>query len=201
VTSVVSFVRHWKLKAELGKTQLLHILGKTFCIRRQLGFYCCGSSIDPHGGLSKFGITQASAFIGFFDFDMTTQRGDPLTLNEIKHLFGVFEPGDIRARYGMARFTAKTPRAFAINGDEADMGKWFIEIGLPGLAYFVTERYDLLAQVDSDQAAIARRVAILTVTEPIVSAEHVEALNEGDEDALAQEMQNEEAWCKRQRTS
>jgi hypothetical protein len=67
----------------------------------RIEWYCYGTSIDPLGALSKWGLVQGSAFVGLADFDLTTQRGDPLTGNEIKHLFGVFEPGDIRARWGM----------------------------------------------------------------------------------------------------
>jgi hypothetical protein len=61
-------------------------------------------TIDPLGSLSKFGMVQEASLTAFTDFTLTTQRGEELTIEEVKALVDVSEAGQIRARYGVVQF-------------------------------------------------------------------------------------------------
>jgi len=153
----------------MGKSTLLHMMGKQHCVKTGADWYCFCKSIDPLGSLSKFGLVQEASCATFTDFKLITQRGEDLNAEEIKTLFDAGEGGQIRARYGNLIFPPKFPRMFAVNADVGEWGAFFLNSGVPSLSAFCDARYDALRAMSSDDRAVAARVALLRISERVVS--------------------------------
>jgi hypothetical protein len=144
---------------EMHKSQQCHMMSRTFCRRKGAQFYALAKSIDPFGVLSKWHIAQQAGCICVTDFDWSTMRGDPLTIEETKSLVDVQEGGQVRARFHNAMFAAKQPRIFAVNGDAESLEAELLERGLSGLALMIQGRWDELRTQNAHQQAICRILA------------------------------------------
>ncbi len=181
------------------KSQICHMAGKTICIRKGLPYYAYGKAVDPWGMGSKWGILQAAAFLGTADFDFTTMRGEPLTIEEVKGLFDVQEGGSIRCRFHNAVLVAKQPRMFCVNGTTESLASELRGRGLTGLALMIEGRWNELSQQDHHQQAICRRVIVCEIKTPALNSAQIQEIADGDEDEMEAELAAEREW-KRSRT-
>ena len=183
--------------AAAGKTQIIHALGKTYCIRYELPLYCYAKALDPFGVLTRSGTTGQSAFFGWSDFDMTTLRNDGLSKEELKSVFDAQEGGSHRARYHVATYPRKTAKAFGINATTKDCAEIFQGMGLDMFAYLMLKDKKKLAQLSATDQAIARRVVIFPIEGQLISKEHIKKLENKDAEKVNAGKQREKEWIQK----
>jgi len=73
---------------------------------------------------------------------------------------------------------------------------------MEGLALMVEHKWDELAAMDQDSLAICKRVIFAHAEDPLCTTQQITRLGEGDDEALFEELEQEEAFiAKRRRTA
>ena len=182
-----------------GKTQIMHSMGKTCCIRYNMQLYCYAKALDPYGALTRAGVTGQSAFFGFSDFDLNTLLNEGLSTEEVKSLFDCQEGGSHRARYHVATYPRKTTKAFAFNVEPDKMAEMFFNMNLPAFANLCNKDRTKMMQMSLTDQAIARRVAIFPVYDTLVSDQQITTLKENDQKTVDVGLDREKEWLRKNR--
>jgi hypothetical protein len=86
-------------------------------------------------------------------------------------------------------------------GDVQLTAEKFVAIGFNALALMVQHKWEEVAALNQDERAICKRVAFCHVEHKLSTPTQIEALGEGDDDALEEELEREqECIAKRRRT-
>jgi hypothetical protein len=118
-------------------------------------------------------------------------------------LFDVSEGGQVHARFGDIQFPPQRARMFAANADtEENWATYFSNNGMPGLAALFREDWEALRACNQDQRAIARRVGIVRVTQPLIlrDSAQMDRIRQSNAEIVAAGKAREAAYrAKRQR--
>ena len=182
-----------------GKTQVMHSLGKTFCIMYGGDLYIYTKACDPVGILTKNGTTTQCSFFGFSDFNLETLMNSSLNAEEVKSLMDSQEGGSHRARQHAAIYPRKTPKCFAFNEDLVDMAKMFRGLGLPQFEHMFNKDAAKLSKMSNSDQATARRVAIFPIESQIVSKEQIAALVATDKEEAKKGQDRLKEWMRQHR--
>ena len=182
----------------IGKTKLLHALGRKACRMLGLPQYFMGKGIDPMGELTRQGVMSKMAAVILTDFELVSRLRERLSTSQVKMLLDCEEVPSIFCRHHLALIPSRRPRLFAANTGltaegHLDYGHWFRQEGVPILADLVNRDAAAIRRYSADDRAVLRRTIIFRVTERLVREE---TLEDGRQ-ALAAQVQ---AMVQRERT-
>ena len=182
-----------------GKSQVMHSMGKTFCIRYQHPLYIYTKALDPMGILTRSGTTGMAGFFGFSDFDPNTLMNSTMSSEEVKSLFDCQEGGSHRARYHVATYPRKTPKCFAPNATAEECGEMFEGMALQMFAHLMNKDVAKMLELSTTDQAIARRVVVFPIKDTIISTEHIQELKNADQAAVTEGKEREQEWMQKHR--
>jgi hypothetical protein len=158
-----------------GKSKLAAMLATELTLGQGCSQFLFSKSLDPLGTLSHCGQVRRSGCVVLTDFEAAGSRTSGKMGPEcLKSLLDVVEGGSLAfTRYRPTVFRPFLPRILAVQGDEAEYGRWLSENGQPALASVLGALQDEAAATQQMRAAdphtqaIARRMAVALVPDGV----------------------------------
>jgi hypothetical protein len=157
-----------------GKSTMLRMLAKRFCIMYDKETFLFTKVLDPLGVLSKAGVVAQAGALAITDFEPVSQNGVRLSNEGLKSLLDVCEGGGFACRYSQAVLQRHLPRIFGINSSTRD--NWFETHHLSPLAGLLTGDTSAMMHASSDMDAIARRVIVFACPQMLMAEEGIRRL-------------------------
>ena len=184
-----------------GKSTLQGVWSRFWCRSCTKNNYLYGKAIDPVGAMCRDNKMQDIGALCLADFKFTTLMKTKMDHEDILGLCGVFELGQVPARYSCANLPKGLRRAFSANlGKDPvthgpDPGHYFEEFNIPSLAKLArNDEAGLKASSDEDEA-LARRCVVFVLPVDIDLRVDTQAVEDKMVNILAQEQLNRDMCC------